>query len=220
MAISDVLSALRKEKGLSQAQVAAFLSGRGLSLTQKGVSKWERGDTAPNAEQFLLLCELYEVRDVLSVFMAKPGDDAKLNALGQSRVAEYRSMLLSSDAFRRAAEPALPLYDMNAAYPSGLSPESSVGALPASKAPSGAEMGLIIRGDSMSPLFEDRQTVFLKGCVELSPGDFGVFLLNGRLCCKLYMRSSGAELVSVNERFPPVSVREDDDFHIVGKVLL
>ncbi|MDO5111255.1 MAG: XRE family transcriptional regulator [Clostridia bacterium] len=221
MALSDTLSTLRKEKGLSQTQVAAFLCENGSPLTQKGISKWECGDTTPNAEQFLLLCDLYEVRDVLSVFLHKPSDEARLNALGQSRAAEYRALLLANEAFCRQIEPTLPLYDMDTAYAAAALAKGAAGELvSAASAPEGATQVLRIRGESMTPLFEDGQLVYLQACETLSMGDFGVFYLNGRLCCKLYMAAAGTELVSVNEKFPPIRIQENDDFHIVGKVIL
>ena len=218
MALSDTLAALRRQKGLSQTQVAAYLSESGAPLTQKGVSKWERGDTTPNAAQFLLLCELYEVRDVLSVFLDKPNEEAPLNAAGQSRLREYLHMLLANEAF--CEPPAIPLYDMHTTYKaSALQSRDAAERLPASQAPVSAAFALRVRGESMSPLFEDGQNVYLTSCDALSPGDFGAFFLNGHLCCKLYMAAAGAELVSVNENFPPIRVQPSDDFRILGKVI-
>ncbi len=220
MAFSDVLAALRKQKGLSQTQVAAFLSERGAPLTQKGVSKWECGDTTPNAEQFLLLCDLYEIRDVLSVFLHKQNTQDGLNALGQSRMAEYRALLLASDAFCRPSEPALPLYDMDTAYSAAdIAKRTRAAAVPAAQAPKGATLALCIRGESMTPLFESGQLVYVRECSTLATGDFGVFYVNGRLHCKLYM-AAGEELVSVNEKFPPMRIRPDDAFQIIGAVIL
>ncbi|NLT40570.1 MAG: helix-turn-helix domain-containing protein, partial [Clostridiales bacterium] len=43
MAISDKLRELRREKGLSQIQTADFLTRHGAEVTQRAVSKWERG---------------------------------------------------------------------------------------------------------------------------------------------------------------------------------
>ncbi|MDD4074485.1 MAG: XRE family transcriptional regulator [Eubacteriales bacterium] len=218
MALSDTLAALRKQKGLSQTQVAAFLSENGAPLTQKGVSKWERGDTTPSAAQFLLLCELYQVRDVLSVFLDQPNEEATLNASGQSRLREYLHMLLANEEF---CEPrALPLYDMNTAYKAAdLTHRAAAALLPASQAPQDAAFALRVRGESMSPLFEDGQIVYLQACASLCAGDFGAFFLNGALHCKLYMAAAGTELVSVNEKFPPIRVQPHDDFRILGKVI-
>ncbi len=119
MAVHEVLRALRKDNGLSQIQTAEFLTEHGSQVTQRAVSKWERGDTQPNTEQFLLLCELYEVRDVLAAFRGWPELLGSLNQLGKKRVREYIRLLEADTEFSSAVRerPAklsrvIPLYDL------------------------------------------------------------------------------------------------------------
>ena len=47
MELGACLQALRKQAGLSQTQAAEYLTEQGLPMTQRGISKWERGDTPP-----------------------------------------------------------------------------------------------------------------------------------------------------------------------------
>ena len=65
MQIGEVLAARRRSLGLSQAELAARLSRRGYPVSNQAVSKWEKGATLPNAEQFLCLCELLRIEDIL-----------------------------------------------------------------------------------------------------------------------------------------------------------
>lgn len=51
---SSTLKSLRKEKGLSQKQLAEKVSAN-----DKTISKWESGASLPSYQQFLKLCELY-----------------------------------------------------------------------------------------------------------------------------------------------------------------
>ena len=52
----DVLLQLRTEKGLSQEQLAEKVF-----VTRQAVSRWETGETTPNAETLKLLSNLYDV---------------------------------------------------------------------------------------------------------------------------------------------------------------
>lgn len=123
--ISEKLSSLRREKGMSQTQVADFLTQRGFPVTQRAVSKWERGSTKPDAEQFLALCELYGVHDVLNIFL-DTREAPQLNALGRQRVAEYTKLLCMSREFSNTPEKTaghtrrtIPLYDLPASAGTG-----------------------------------------------------------------------------------------------------
>lgn len=51
----NMIKLLRKEKGLSQAQLAKLLK-----VTQTSVSHWENGRTFPDMKQTLALAELFE----------------------------------------------------------------------------------------------------------------------------------------------------------------
>ena len=69
--IGEVLSARRRELGLSQSELAEALSLRGLSVTNQAVSKWEKGATLPNARQLLVLCQVLEIEDIRGVVTSK-----------------------------------------------------------------------------------------------------------------------------------------------------
>ena len=54
--IGENLAALRKEKKLTQAELAEQFN-----YTDKAVSKWEKGETSPDIETLYALCEFYGV---------------------------------------------------------------------------------------------------------------------------------------------------------------
>jgi transcriptional regulator with XRE-family HTH domain len=56
MDFSKKLYALRKQKGLSQEELANHLE-----VTRQTVSKWELGDSTPDLEKLVLLAELFEI---------------------------------------------------------------------------------------------------------------------------------------------------------------
>ncbi|MBQ7105758.1 MAG: helix-turn-helix transcriptional regulator [Bacilli bacterium] len=56
MKIEDKLLKLRKEKGLSQEEVADILN-----VSRQTISKWETGQSSPDFDKIIPLCELYEI---------------------------------------------------------------------------------------------------------------------------------------------------------------
>ena len=78
----DKLVRLRKQRGMSQEELAAKLG-----VSRQAVSKWENDATLPNAQQFLTLCRVLDVDDIAGTF--SDGDAggllAGLNAEGRRR---------------------------------------------------------------------------------------------------------------------------------------
>lgn len=56
MKIEDKLLRLRKEKGLSQEEVADILN-----VSRQTISKWETGQSTPDFDKIIPICELYEI---------------------------------------------------------------------------------------------------------------------------------------------------------------
>jgi Predicted transcriptional regulator len=73
-----------------------------------------------------------------------------------------------------------------------------------------------VRGDSMTPKIHDNQIVFIKKQNTINDGEIGIFSLNGDAYCKKLV---GNQLVSLNEKYLPVSINDFDDFFILGKVI-
>lgn len=66
--LSDTIKSLRKNKGLSQAQIAIKLG-----ITQGAISQWEHGLTEPASDQLLALAQIFGV----SVYELKGVDEPK-----------------------------------------------------------------------------------------------------------------------------------------------
>jgi len=226
MAFPDTLAALRRAKGLSQAETAEFLTARGRPVTQRAVSKWERGSTLPDAEQLLLLCELYGVRDALAAFGRAPAEES-LNALGRRRLAEYGRLLAASPEFSASAAAqgrlmrSIPLYDLPASAGTGQFLDGDRYELMDADAsvPLAATFAVRISGDSMVPRFHDGEVVYVKQQQTLEPGEYGIFLLNGSAYCKRLAEKGRAALESINEKYPPIQIGRYDELRILGKVV-
>lgn len=82
--------------------------------------------------------------------------------------------------------------------------------------PVSADFALKVRGDSMSPMYNDGDIVFVKSHTLVEPGQVGVFLINGEGYLKQWQ---GNRLLSLNKDYDPIYVEEEDQFMIVGKVV-
>ena len=229
MKFSETLAKLRNEKGLTQAQVAGYISSHiGKQLTFRAVSYWEKGASSPSAEQFLLLCELYGVRDVQSAFRGIDADYrnlARLNDLGKSRVEEYIAMLAGTALFSEHEYDAdvahrrfIKLYDVSVAAGTGnlLDSDSYEDFVVDETVPDDAGFAVRVSGDSMTPRFVDGQIIFIKEYRWVDIGEIGIFALNG----DSYVKKLGSgELISLNPRYEPIRLRESDSFYTFGKVI-
>ena len=228
MKVNETLQAIRNDKGITQTQVAEFLTEHGVEVTQRAISKWERGDTQPNTEQFLLLCELYDVRDVLSTFKEQPGIFDSLNMNGKSRVKEYIRLLESDEAFstntrnfydRRIRT--LPLYELPVSAGTGQFLDSDSYELIEvdESVPLSATFAVRISGDSMTPRYADKQIIYIKQQQTIENGECGIFSLNGNAYCKVLAGDTDVKLESLNSKYSPISVGEYDEFRVIGKVV-
>lgn len=86
-----------------------------------------------------------------------------------------------------------------------------------------SDYALIAKGHSMEPVIHNGEYVYVKNCDTLSPGEIGIFYLDGEVTCKVYFPTEKALILkSLNPNFAPFkySLNEEHDFKIQGKVVL
>lgn len=220
--IGKTLSRLRRERGLSQKDVAHMLALRGVDVTNQAVSKWEKGVSQPNAAQFLLLCRILDVEDISGEFTGR-GLASGLNAAGRDKLADYAQLLrlsgLYSDAPQTAKARLLPLYDLAVSAGTGqfLSDSSHHMVEVDDGVPQSAQFGVRVAGDSMEPRYFDGQTVWVHPCETLDSGEIGVFLYDGCAYLKRLVRENGRVLLrSLNENYKDIPIVLED-FRVLGK---
>ncbi|MEQ3473218.1 XRE family transcriptional regulator [Enterococcus cecorum] len=74
-----------------------------------------------------------------------------------------------------------------------------------------------VNGDSMQPLFEDNQILFIRKTSDVRDGQIIVCTLNNETYVKKIM---GNRLVSLNKKYDDIQINEYDDFSVVGVVVL
>ena len=228
--LGSKLSELRKARKMSQQEVAKLVSVGSDPISNRAVSKWETGDPLPNAEQFLALCRIYDIRDVLSTFlgMEGPNDEGlnSLNKLGRERVDEYISLLKESPEFSYKQKVIrikrqMPLYDLPASAGTGVFLDSDSYTLidVDETVPENANLAVRISGDSMTPLYTDGQIVYVRQQPDLKPGEIGIFVLNGEAYCKKLETDGGIKLISLNPNYKPIKVKYSYELRVIGKVV-
>lgn len=71
-----------------------------------------------------------------------------------------------------------------------------------------------VSGDSMEPLYEDKDILIVERSEDLEPGEIGIFTLNG----KGYVKKLGCgQLLSLNPGYPPIPL--DDSVLLNGRVI-
>lgn len=93
--------------------------------------------------------------------------------------------------------------------------------------PADADFAVVISGSSMSPEIKDGSTVYVRRTESLSPGDIGIWSVDGAMYCKQYYRNDetgGITLVSLNRKYKntniEIGVESNSSIVCYGKVLL
>ena len=225
--IGEVLSARRRELGLSQSELAEALSLRGLSVTNQAVSKWEKGATLPNARQLLVLCQVLEIEDIRGEFTGgAEGPLAGLDGRGRRLALDYVQLLRDSGRYapvRESAPPrTLPLYSLAVSAGTGqfLDGEDYEMVEVGAEVPDGAHFGVRVAGDSMEPRFHNGQTVWVRQQRSLMTGEIGIFLYDGSAYLKkLVALDDRMALRSLNPKYPDILVSPELPLRVLGKVL-
>jgi phage repressor protein C with HTH and peptisase S24 domain len=228
--IGEVIASHRKEKKLSQKDVAYLLEEKGIEISNAGISAWEKGTSKMTAEALLALCEILNISNIYTEFIGDDPSDPfrRLSKEGVNKALDYICLLEKSGDYNR--------------YPSkitDITPRIMRIAIPKASAgtgnllddenfeemeiydpvPSKADFGVYIDGDSMEPRLKDGQLVWIERTDTLDPGEIGLFFLDDKTYIKKYVvNPAGTFLVSLNARYKPIEVGEFSSFRIFGRL--
>lgn len=233
---TEIISTYRKKNGLSQQDLANSLNERGFNIKHKSISDWERGKTIPNIDIFLNICDILNVEDIYSEFFGINRFDkyGKLNEKGKEKLDDYAELLLDNDKYVRPQEPkVIPFTPRQVIRLRSYYTKVSAGVgnylagddyeeldFPAELVPVGADYVLTITGNSMEPVYTDKQRVFVHSQDHLTSGEIGIFSLDNEVYIKkLQDDANGHFLISLNPEYKPIPITEHSNFKILGKVL-
>ena len=199
-----------------------FLPESEKAVTTRSLISWEAGEREPRVIVGVALAKALGFEDVADLYL---DSEPKLNRTGQQRLGEYRSMLLHTAEFVERQEHTLrllPVYLQPASAGTGqwLDDDASELTEVDDSVPSKAEFGVRVAGDSMEPRFINGQTVWAKATQDANNGDIILCTLNDQgYCKKLRKDENGIALISLNKKYAPIPVQEEDEFRIAGIVV-
>jgi len=240
ISIGPTLAYLRKSKKLMQKDVAAMLSDYGFKVGAKTIYNWEKGLAQPSIPHFLALCDMLDVDDVLWQFAGiHKGPYAGLNQNGRQKAREFIDLLFYIDMFKDVpadqktlditeipgnyeSPRLLHLYDIPVSAGTGnfLDDSGYEEIEVPSYVPIAVDFALRVTGDSMDPLIQDGQVIWVKEQEIVDSGDIGIFTYSGDVYCKkLVANGKKAYLRSLNPAYEDIEIKEDFGFRTIGKVV-
>ena len=205
--IGEIISSYRKKKGLLQQDLADELAKEGITISYKAISNWERNLAEPSVTIFFFMNSTEE-------HTAKAMD--YINLLHASGMYEKQTAKIipfrSIDIFENAVSAGTGNFLVDG-------PKETV-RIDESILPEDTTFGVRISGDSMEPEFHDGQIAWVLQQESVANGEIGIFALNGEAYIKkLQNDKDGIFLISLNEKYAPIKVSENDRLDIFGKVL-
>ena len=229
--VGQIISDYRKKMGFSQPALAAELEKEGISISYKTISSWEKNVSEPSVTTFLTLCKILKISDVYEdYFGVNPGNPmSELNEEGREKVLDYMELLIQSAKYRKQVATIIPfasrslrLYTTMVSAGTGNFLDGTDFELidVGDEVPETADFGVRITGDSMEPKYINHQIVWVHQQDYLLNGEIGIFCLNGdAFCKKLQDDNDGLFLISLNQKYDPRPVGENDELKIFGKVV-
>ena len=223
------LASLRKAKKMTQKALAERMIEHGFVVYNKTIYNWEKGLAQPSVPHFLALCDILGVDDALWTFAGiHSGPYSGLNQAGREKAREFISLLFHIDMYRdepsahSAAPRLLRLYDIPASAGTGsfLDESGYVMIEAPDYVPVDADFALRVGGDSMEPLLQDGQVIWIKEQETLGSGDIGIFTYFSDVYCKkLVVDGDTVYLHSLNPAYEDIEIKEDHGFKTIGKVV-
>lgn len=240
----EIINKLKKEKGLTNAQIAA-LSGVTLSTLDKitsGVNTNPKLDTLQAicrvlgcrlddfdsgqqqkkshsiSNEALKLAKDFDALDTWGKQLLRTVADRELERVS----AVEESVALAQAAQRRESTVDMIVYTYPAAAGVPLYAEDDYERIeyPESEVPRGTDFGIRISGNSMEPTIPNESIVWVRRTGELQNGQIGIFMINDESVCKrFYKRGDEISLESDNPDYKPIVINDFERFGVVGKVL-
>ena len=226
-----IIKEARLKNNLLQGQLAEKLG-----VSPNMIGHWESGRARPDLNLIPALCKTlgisfelfftgkgktsdlsYEEQQLIKTFRALPEADRAVLAFTAGKMIETRTETLRQrclNEYRRIF-----LNDQTAAAGSGTTLEDTTGEsvyVKKNRMSSRAREIIRVNGDSMLPMFENGQLVYVEETANLHEGEIGVFVVNGSGYIKEYQ---GDHLHSINPDYEDVRFSDEDDIRCYGRVL-
>lgn len=230
--VGNVIATYRKENGLSQIDLAAKLEAFDIHIGNAAISTWEKGINMPTALQLLAVCQILHIYDIYTAFIEKNPEDpfAELNEEGVQLAHDYIELLKRSGKYDKSATEIITLHPRkmpiallatSAGTGNYIDEENFEEIDIYDPVPEKASFGVYLDGDSMEPVFQNGELIWIEATESLDSGDIGLFFLDGKTYFKKFVqKETGTFLVSLNAKYQPIPVKNSDNFKVFGKLAL
>ncbi len=148
-----------------------------------------------------------------------------INDLIATKLYSKNIVVLNTDETSQPNTISLPAYNIKASAGLGsyldIEERPSLLTYPLNHITRKADHTLTINGNSMEPLINDGDTVFILEQPMVNSGDIGIFIYNDEIFCKRLVLENGQIILrSLNKLYKDILVSEENFFQTIGKVLL
>lgn len=102
--IARVLKEYRKRNNYTVNDVAIFLENHSVPVAAKTIYGWESGQAQPDADTLMILCEIYNIDNVLETFGYSDGSNFHVTNFEKKLITSYRNHPEMQDAVNRLLE--------------------------------------------------------------------------------------------------------------------
>lgn len=244
MGIGKGLKNLRKNKNMTMEQLANDLNNKYpdlMKLTKGKISKWENEKEEPRLSTAKILAEYFNVKindlysdtnstykednDITSIYnkLTPPRQHNVLNFANHQLELQNSTddNVIDLDTYKNENTT---LTDVNGYVSAGTGEQifdepkfkvSVKGYVPPH------DLALQVNGNSMEPMFSDKEIIFVEKSNNIKNGQIGVFIINGEAYVKkVHVGEDRLTLVSLNKDYRDLHFYENEGVRLIGKVIL
>ena len=189
------------------------INGRQKGLNKSTLSRYETGAQKPMLET---VAGLAYILNVNADYLIGTKDYPQENSISLPTIASSQKEI--TDRSIDVLLTKLPLYTVPVSAGTGqwIEEGNDFEYIYTADVPSGTDFCLRVRGNSMAPMYNDDDIVFVRANVIIEGGQIGVFFLNNEGYLKMLQ---GNKLVSLNQKYKPITIKEFDSFFCIGRVI-
>lgn len=229
----NIIRKLRKEYGYTQKEL-----GEKIGVSNSAIANYEKGFRAPLQDTLFKLAEIFNVS--VNYFFPYESNaekqltdkiteiSSKLTESRQTKVYNFAERQLEEQKRDNVVDVHDYIEEKKSGYLSAgtgeyLSDDINEDIrIPKSIVPDEEyDLVLQVNGDSMQPMFENHEYVFVKKTTEIRSGQIGVFIIdNESYLKKAYIEDSHLRLVSLNTKYEDLLFDDVNDITVVGTVVM
>ena len=236
---------LRESRNMTQTELSEILGMK----TYTTVSKWEKNENFPKGKDLKKLAEIFNVTsdyllglsdtelgkittqnehpEILTIYnqLEEPKQEKVLNYAREQLEETNNSKIISIFHKTKNDEDYIIDYvEGLVAAGHGTFQEDNLHMevrLRAEDVPEDYDTIAKVAGDSMEPMIEDNDLLFIRGTNQVDINDIGIFQINGKNFVKKLKRdyNGGWYLQSLNNSYEEIHLTEEDDIRTIGEVV-